>query len=437
METANPQPPGPKSPAIVQTLRWATRPAELLSECAEHYGNIFVLNFSPTGKWVFTSEPDDIQKIFRANPDDVPSATSQSIITPVVGGNSLLILNGKEHLRQRKLLLPPFHGDRMKTYGEIITQVTERELAKWPLGTPFKLAPRMQAITLEVIERAVFGVTDEEDLERMRSVIVQILGLSQSPLAIPFIIGNIGREEPRGMLKRIVARLDREIYAEIARHRQDPNLEQREDILSLLLQARDEEGEAMSDKELRDELVTLLLAGHETTASALAWAFERLTRTPTAMDRLRESLKNNETDYLDAVIEETMRSRPIVPIVSRKLTVDMKLSGYEFPAGSLIAPSIFGIHHRPDLYPDPVLFRPERFIEKDTEIYSWIPFGGGVRRCIGAAFANFEMKTVISTIFEGGFRLRAVNPEPEPIRRRNVTFIPSRGTLVIAERRDP
>jgi cytochrome P450 len=333
----------------------------------------------------------------------------------------------------------------MQRYGDVMRQVADEEISRWPVGQPFGLRPRTQAITLQIIMRTVFGIEDAERLARLGERLSSMLDIGMQSRALAAIaLPQIRRTVGRGIFKRFLrlrAAADAEIYDEIARRRRATDVEDRDDVLSILLQARDEEGRALTDEELRDELMTLLVAGHETTATSLAWAFDLLLRNQPALARLQAEIENgNETgdgDYLDAVIKETLRIRPVVPGVIRKLTAPVELAGYEIPAGMRVAPNIYLTHRRPDVYPEPERFCPERFLERSAETYSWIPFGGGVRRCLGAAFATYEMKIVIPAILQA-VRMRAVDEQPERIRRRAITFVPEHdGTVVVEEfRRD-
>jgi cytochrome P450 len=289
----------------------------------------------------------------------------------------------------------------------------------------------MQRITLEVIMRTVFGVQDGPRRERLRRMLSNLLewGSNPSRMAMLATLGpeRIGR---LGMFRRVRAPADELIYEEIRSRREASDLEERDDVLSLLLQARHEDGSPMSDEELRDELMTLLVAGHETTASSLAWAVERSVRTPGVLERLRDG----DDEYVDAVCKETLRLRPILALVVRRLTEPMEIGGVELPAGVTVAPCIYLIHRRPDVYPDPYAFRPERFIEQPAGTYTWIPFGGGVRRCLGASFALFEMRVVLRELV-ARLELRAADPRPERITRRAITLVPERGGEVVVARR--
>jgi cytochrome P450 len=313
-----------------------------------------------------------------------------------------------------------------------MAQATEREVASWPVGKEIALRPRMQAITLEVILRAVFGVREGERMDRFRERIPP-LGETTSVLNwLPFFERDLGGITPAARFRRALAAVDELIYAEIADRKASPDDDQRDDVLSLLLRARHEDGSAMTDTELRDELMTLLTAGHETTATGLAWAFERLLRTPRVLERLTASL--DDDDYVDAVVKETLRVRPVIVDVARKLTRDTQVGAWRLPAGTMVLPAIAAIHARPDLYPSPEEFRPERFLEAETESYAWIPFGGGVRRCIGASFAQVEMRVVLREVLRR-VRLRADSRRPERPQVRHVTVVPSRGCRVVVEER--
>jgi cytochrome P450 family 135 len=415
---------------------WIARPIPFLERCARRYGDFFTVRF-PVGTVVFVSNPDVIKQVFQGDPDVLHAGEGNAApLEPLMGKNSVLLLDGPEHLRQRKLMLPSFHGERMQRYGDLMREIAEQEIGGWPVGEPFPLRPRSQAITLEIIMRTVFGIEDVDRLAHLRDRLGRMLDLGMQPTALASIVlPPIRRTFGRRIwqrFQRLRADVDAVLYDEIARRRDDPGTADRDDVLSVLLQARDEEGRPMSDVELRDELMTLLVAGHETTASSIAWAFELLLRNPQARAKLQAEVDGGETDeYLDAVVKETLRLRPVVPGVVRKLTEPLELNGYRLPAGIRVAPNIYLTHHRPDIYPEPARFRPERFLEQPADTYSWIPFGGGIRRCLGASFATYEMKVVIPAILRT-VSLRAIG-EQEPIRRRAITFVPARDATVMVE----
>jgi cytochrome P450 len=415
---------------------WVARPIKFLERCSRRHGDVFTVRF-PIGRIVFVSDPRLIKQVFTGDPDVLHAGEANATpLEPIMGKHSVLLLDGPEHMRQRKLMLPSFQGERMQRYGDLMREITEAEIRSWPIGRPFALRPRSQAITLEVILRAVFGIEEAGRLARVRDSLARLLEMGRDSKALAVIVlpplrRTVGRRTWK-RFRRLRADVDSVIFDEIARRRQAPDLSERDDVLSILLQARDEQGNAMTDAELRDELVTLLLAGHETTATAIAWAFEQLLRNPQQLERLREEVEAGESDeYLDAVIKETLRIRPVVPGVVRKLTAPYELDGLTLPAGVRVAPNIYLTHHRADVYPEPDAFRPERFLENAPDTYSWIPFGGGIRRCLGASFALYEMKVVIPAILRS-VDLTAVGSRPERIRRRAVTFVPERDTMVLA-----
>jgi cytochrome P450 family 135 len=433
-------PAGPKSPRVVQTAEWLGRPIQLMERCARLYGDMFTLRVMGVGNAVFISNPEVIKEVFTAKPEVMRAGESNSFLEPVVGSRSILVLDGPSHMRQRKLMLPPFHGQRMESYGQLIADVAERELAGWPVGRPFALRPHTQAITLEIIMRAVFGVDEADRLAELGRRLTHFMDTGTGPIRfisaqMPVLQHRFGTDRsPWAQFVAARAAVDELLHDEIRRRRAAPDLAEREDILSLLVQARDEDGDPMTDDELRDELMTLLVAGHETTATALAWAFELMLRSPEALARLEQEIADGGEEYLDAVIKETLRLRPVLPIVGRILTQDVTLGGYELPAGTMVAPCIYLTHRRADAYPEPDRFKPERFLGVQPDTYAWVPFGGSIRRCLGASFAMFEMKVVIPVVLRA-LRLRAASPEPEPMRRRAITFVPARDALVVAERR--
>jgi cytochrome P450 len=427
-------PPGPRIPRPVQTLRFLRRPVEFFEGCAERYGDAFTLRLYGPGDVVLVSDPPSLKRLFAADAMNTIAPGRNLILRPLLGPRSVLLLDsGAEHLRRRKLMLPPFHGERMRAYESVIADATERTMARWPDGEPFALHPSMQAITLEVIVRAVFGVEEADRRRELSDHLVRILSTTQSPTALGLASRRLRRLPP---WRRTAARIDRadEILGEeIASRRSDPALAEREDILSMLVAARFDDGSAMDDREIRDQLMTLLLAGHETTATSLAWAFDLLFRRPDAMERLQDEVAGDETAYLEAVIDETLRLRPVVPFTGRLLREPATLGGYDLPAGAVVLAALYLAHMREDVYPDARSFRPERFLDGGPETYSWVPFGGGTRRCLGAAFAEFEMKVALRTILRS-VALRPASNAAEPIVRRNVTLAPEHGTPAVLVR---
>jgi|SRR5215211_878187 len=428
-------PPGPRLPALLQAARIASDPVGWMERRQSRHGDCFSSKFPFFGHLVYLADPAEIRRVFAGDAAVFHAGEANSIpLGPVFGTYSLLTLDEDEHLRQRKLLLPPFHGEAVRRYGEEMEQIADRELDRWPLGEAFPLRPRMQAITLEVILRTVFGVREEERLRAFRSAITMLASVGNALIWLPPLRREFGRFSPAARFKRVRAAADELIYDEIRSRRALPADERGDDVLSVLLSARQEDGSPMADEELRDELITLLGAGHETSATGLSWAFERLLRSPHALARLGADPEDDA--YLDAVVKETLRVRPVVTDVARKLTRDTEIAGYTLPAGTIVLAAIALVHLRPDLWPEPEAFRPERFLEGQPEPYSWIPFGGGVRRCIGAAFAQYEMKVVLRTIMRRA-RLRADSPQDEGGRLRHVTVVPARGARVVLEERLP
>jgi cytochrome P450 len=426
-------PPGPRAPAFVQLFRFGRDPFGYVRKAHARYGDIFAVKFPSFGRMVYVADPELVKQVFAGNARRFHAGEANAtVLEPAVGPGSVLTLDEDEHMRQRKLLLPPFHGDAVRRYGELIREIAEQEMESWPVGRPFSLRPHTQRMTLDVILRAVFGVRDPERFALAQRLVDEFANRSHAIVLFPFMRRRVGRFSPMVRFERARDALDRFIYEEIADRRREADSE-RDDVLSLLLRATHEDGSPMSDRVLRDELVTVIGAGHETTATGLAWAVERLVRTPRVLARLREAIAGGEDEYVDAVVKETLRTRPVITDVARRLTAPTEIAGYELPAGTFVLPAILAIHHREDLYPQPLEFRPERFLEGQGEGFAWIPFGGGVRRCIGAAFAQYEMRIVLSAIFQRA-DLRAANPRPERMRPRNITVAPGDGTRVVLSR---
>jgi cytochrome P450 len=412
-------------------MRWLVRPIAFMESCRRRFGEEFSVSFPGFERpMVMLSDPEAIRALYTAHEHGLPPGRTITLL-PVMGPNSVLLLEGREHLARRKLMLTPFHGERMRSYESIMREATEREIDRWPVGQSFAIHPHMQAITLEVILRAVFGVTDSVRSERLRERLPMLLNETSSPaLQFRFLLASrLGRGDPMARLREITAGIDELLFAEITDRRSDRSLDEREDILSLLISARFEDGSAMSDQELRDQLVTLLLAGHETTATGLAWTFDLLVRHPAVLARLRAEVDTGEDLYLRAVVSESLRLRPVVPLAGRRLASELQVGGLILPAGTDVTPAIWLTHTRADLYPEPFAFRPERFLENPPSGYGWIPFGGGVRRCLGASFAELEMRVVLETVLCHSV-LEPVSQRAERVTRRNVTFSPRRGTLV-------
>jgi cytochrome P450 len=423
-------PPGPSSSAFSQGLRYLVRPQPWLRELHARHGPRVTIRFIDIGTLVLLADPDDCKRVFTAPDDVLLGGRSNALLEPFVGARSILLLDGAEHLRARRLLLPPFHGKRMAAYEGIVEEVTRARIASWRPGDRLPLQREMQAITLEVIARAIFGVDRGARAQELKALIGRTFEMIQGTLRA-FLSGYTGRAPLKRVSRfgRALARMDELVYAEIAERREDPGLDERDDVLSLMLQARDEEGRPMSDVELRDELVTMLGAGHETTATSLAWAFERILRHRDVHARLREEVAAGERAYLDATVNETLRVRPVLPLTSRMAAVPFELDGLTVPAGTILAPNIHVVNRRADLYPQPDRFLPERFLDGKPPTYGWLPFGGGGRRCLGAAFAQMEMRVVMATIL-GSVTLRAPDPRAEAVTRRGVVLAPAKGGLV-------
>lgn len=417
--------------------------------CAQRYGDCFTLRLPNNPPIVFFSDPEAIKEIFTSDPEKMPAGESRAILRPVVGQHSLLLLDGARHRQQRKLMMPPFHGDRMHAYGEVMRSVTDHIIDRWPSGRPFPLQPEMQAITLDVILRTVFGVEEDVQLVQLRNRLTEFLTLSTSPLRLAlsqfprlqFLFRSITNPE---RMQKLLQEVDELLYAQIAQRRAATHAGH-DDVLSMLIEAQDETGQQMSDVELRDELITLLLAGHETTATSLSWAFHWILQRADVQEKLHRELRQAgeigkipvrsiaKLEYLDAVIKETQRMLPIIPLVPRVLHEPMRLGGQDLPAGVVVAPCTYLTHHRPDLWINPDHFDPDRFLGKRLSPYEFFPFGGGIRFCLGAAFAIYEMKIVLAQV------LSRVTLKPAPgqsvrVVRRGVTFAPSKGMPVVLER---
>jgi cytochrome P450 family 135 len=423
--------PGPRLPPLLQTWLGVARPVETRLMLRRRYGRLARTHDALAGELVHVADRELVEQMFKWKPAQYNVAEPRQVMEPVTGPSSILLLDGDRHLRMRKLMLPPFHGDAIAHYREVIAEITERVIDEWRPGQTIRTRSVGQEVTLEVIIRAVFGITDTTRIAELRRLLP---GLSSPSPLLLLMQRDLGPRSPWGRFLRRRDRVDALLYDEIEHRRRDPEREQRRDILTLLLEARDDEGNPLTDRELRDELITILLAGHETTATSIGWAFERLLRHPAVLERLTAEVHAGEdTEYLDAVIKETLRVRPVVTEVFRAPAERTELGGYVFEPGTQMAASIFLIQVDPELYsPDPQAFRPERFLEGAPEPYTWIPFGGGVRRCLGAAFAQLEMKVVTSTILARA-RLRPPRARDEKARFRGVTLLPGRGGEAVVE----
>jgi cytochrome P450 len=383
---------------------------------------------------VMISDPAAVKALYTERRNGLPPGRSFAL-EPILGPRSVLLLQGEEHIARRRLMLPSFHGERMRSYEAVVEEIVGAEIDSWPLGREFPIHARMQAVTLEVILRVVFGVADGPRLDRLRVLLRDVLVVTGSTrMQLTGLFARRAGRDPLAQVRTRLGQVDEALFAEIAEHRLRPDLEERDDILSMLMTARFEDGTQMDDKELRDQLMTLLLAGHETTATALAWTFDLLLRHPAELGRLHDSLAAGEEGYLKATIAESLRLRPVIPLAGRRLAEDLVTDDLHLPAGTDVSAAIWLTHTNADLYPEPFAFRPERFLDQAPDTYAWIPYGGGIRRCLGAAFAEFEMRIVLREVL-GRCELRKADQRPEKTGRRNITFSPRAGTPVVVESR--
>ncbi len=430
-------PPGPRLPPIVQALMVARDPLGYSMKVHERYGDPFTTSFPGFGTSVVFSSPELIQPILTGDPSVFHAGLANAPLRRVLGPWSLLILDRAPHMAQRKLLLPPFHGERLRQYAGLITELAEREVASWPLANPFPLHRRMEALTLDVILDVVFGIDGDARKDELRRLLPQLVVSGRRLIFWGTMLHrDLGPLRPQATFEARRDAVRALIHAEIADRRtlSSAQLAERRDILSTLVSATHEDGSPMGDTEIHDELLTLVLAGHETTATALSWAMDLLLRNPAVLARVREEAVGDGGDeYLEAVCKEALRIRPVVPVVGRCVTEPVRIGDHELPAGVELAVAILITHHRPDLFPEPERFRPERFLAGgEVPSYAWVPFGGGVRRCIGASFAQFEMATILRVLARANVRL-AVR-RPERVRATGVTLVPGRGVKLVRER---
>jgi len=418
-------------PRPLQTAIWSRQAQWFLVQSRRRFGPMFTLEIAYEGKWIVVSDPELIKQVFTGDPKVFHAGEGNDILRPLLGEHSLLTLDEAPHMSQRKLLLPPFHGKRMEGYEATMREIAAREIESWPTGVPYRLRPRMQAMTLEIIIETVFGVHGGERLDPLRAALRSFLDMLTDPrFLLPMLAIGPDRLRSFPPFRRRVDRVAELIVAEIAERRVAADLEERDDILSLLVAARHEDGSPMSDAEIHDELLTLLVAGHETTATALSWAVERLVRHPDKLARLREEVEAGEDAYLTATIQETLRLRPVIVGVLRRLAEEVELGDYRLSAGITVMPSIHLVHRDPTIYPEPDAFRPERFLETPPGTYTWIPFGGGVRRCLGAAFAQQEMAIVLRELVARR-TIHPTDPAPERPFRRAITETPRHNAEVV------
>jgi cytochrome P450 len=429
-------PPGPRMPSVLQAAGWALRPLAFMDRSEQLYGEIFTLRVRHGRPWVFLTNPEHVKQVFTTAPELLRAGAGEAnpLLRPLLGPRSVMLLDEPEHMSDRKRLLPSFHGGRMPEYGEMISAVARRQIETWPLGEPFALWPRMQAISLEVVMRATFGDIDNERMERLRARLVAMTDWINSPrrLALLAAVGARSMTASTGF-KEVMRSVEELVLDEVRRRRAAPDRGERNDILAMLEGAYYEDGSRMSEEKMRDELVTLLSDGP--TATSLAWAFERLLRHSDKLARLRQEVLSGEgEEYIEAVVKETLRLCPAVPVVMRRLAEPMHLGGYTLAADTIVAPCVFLMHRRGDIYPEPRRFQPERFLDRAAGTYTWIPFGGGVRRCVAASFAQLEMKRVMQTVISE-VELHASQSRSEGVARSSVSFVPDGGALVVATRR--
>jgi cytochrome P450 len=428
-------PPGPRMPSALQALGWARRPYPFMKRCQERYGDVFTLRILHAGTWVFLCDPEDVKRVFTAPAGSLGVALANPLLLPVLGPRSVMLLEEPGHMTRRRLMLPPFHGERMGADAEMMAEVTRSQVRSWPAGEPFALWPHMQAITQEVIMRSVFGPDEGGRLGPLRELLHGLTAALNDPgrLSKAAALGPRWLSRSRGF-RAAMAPVERALLEEVDRRRREGE-NGRRDIVSLLIEARYEDGSAMSEDELRDELMTLLTDGP--TSSSLAWVFERLLRHPEKLARLQEEVRGGEDDtYMDAVVKETLRLCPPVPVVVRRLLEPMQLGGYNLPAGATVAPCVYLIHRNEEIYPQPRHFLPERFLERPPGTYTWIPFGGGTRRCLAASYAEMEMKRVLRTVLSE-VDLRPADVDSERARRSAISFSPDKRGRVVAEPRTP
>jgi cytochrome P450 len=425
---------------VIQSVGFWKRPLGFLERCRARYGKRFTIRLPLSPPFVMLSDPTELKQVFTAPPDVLHPGEGARVLEPVVGKNSVILLDEAAHLEQRKLMLPAFHGEKMERLEDLVAEVAARETASWPRGEPIELGPRMQQLTLEIILRAVFGLDPGERLDALRERLSATLAFGEHPISLlprpPERIARIlERVGPFAAFLRVQAEADELLFELIDERRREHA--DRDDILSMLLEARHEDGSPMSEQELRDELMTLLVAGHETTASTLAWTFERLVRQPDVLARLEAAVVDPGGDdaYLTATIQEALRRRPVLPNSAPRLVKrPIEVGGWHYEPGVCLVPNAYLIHHDPEVYPDPYSFRPERFLDAGPGTYTWIPFGGGRRRCIGASFAMLEMRVVIAAVLSA-HRVHPAAPAAERARRRNITITPGRGSRVVLSAR--
>jgi len=437
-------PNGPKTPRFVQLIQWISDPLTYLDKCAKQYGDIFTAQFGNMEPLVMINHPQAVQEMLNSNALHAPGSLN-SILKPMLGEQSMVMVSGERHKRSRQLLMPPFHGERMRNYGQLICHIATDVASKWSVDRPFVARSAMQEVTMRVILQAVFGMDDGPRLQQLRPVLASFVDMTGSPLQssmlfVKWLQQDWGSWSPWGRMKQRQRKIDDLIYAEIEERRLQPDAN-RTDILSLMMAARDENGQPMTNEELRDELMTLLFAGHETTATALAWAFYWIHSLPSVRQKLLQELDSLGENpdpmeifrlpYLSAVCQETLRIYPVAMLTfARQVLTPVELMGHQLEPGTVVFGSIYLTHRREDLYPEPLQFKPERFLERQFSPYEYLPFGGGSRRCIGLALAQLEMKLVLATILRD-FDLVLAQKKPVQPKRRGVTLAPAGGVRMV------
>jgi len=422
-------------PSALQAVGWARRPYPFMKRCQERYGDVFTLRILHSGTWVFLCDPEDVKRVLTAPAGSLGVALANPLLLPVLGPRSVMLLEEPGHMTRRRMMLPPFHGKRMGADAEMMAGVTREAVRRWPVGEPFELWPHMQAITQEVIMRSVFGPDEAGRLGRLRTLLHQLTQALNDPGRLNAAAALGPRWLARsGGFRAAMAPVEAALLEEVDRRRRAGE-NGRKDIVSILIEARYEDGSPLGERELRDELMTLLTDGP--TSSSLAWVFERLLRHPEKLRRLQEEVWAGEEDtYMDAVVQETLRLCPPVPVVVRRLLEPMELGGYALPAGTTVAPCVYLIHRNEEIYPNPRHFLPERFLGQPPGTYTWIPFGGGTRRCLAASYAELEMKRVLRTVLSE-VELRPADSDSERARRSAISFSPDKRGRVVAEPRRP
>lgn len=418
----------------MQTSQWMFKPIELMERCRRRYGPIFSMRLGPAQGVTVVAEPRLAKQVLAGDPNVLRAGDSNGIFRPVVGSNSILLLDGDAHMRQRRILLPGFGASHADEFVDHVREIADKRLANWRTGQKLKLHDEMEAISFASIMRVVFGEHSDDSHAELRRLIPEMMDRCDSPFTLlPWFRREMAGGSPYARLMRVIDKIDAVLFETIAERRMDPMTQFRDDSLSLLLRAEHEDGTPLGDREVRDEVLTMIMAGYETTTSGCAWALERLLRSPEQLERLVAEIEDGKDDaYLDAVVKETLRARPVVPVVARHVSEAIELDGYLIPAGSTLMISIYLVHNDPETYPEPERFRPERFLDGTPEGAAWIPFGGGIRRCLGARFAELEMKVVLTQVLASA-RLRPVGRSNEGVTRKRFTFAPESGAAAVVE----